>query len=152
MATHSAAKPNNPRIVQARFWTHLLLALGTLIGYGITLIADPSAILAEPLALSLGYVALLYLAVSLLIGPLYLARQRRNPVNLYLRRDIGIWAGLTALLHVVFSLQIYDQGGILGYFVPQIGDQTAQGILFVASQCGGAVGNRADHDPAGAVK
>lgn len=132
MATQAAGKQTKPRIVQARLWTHVLLALGTVIGYGLTLIADPSAILAEPLALSLGYVALLYLAVSLLIGPLYLARQRRNPVNLYLRRDIGIWAGVTALLHVLFSLQIYDQGGILGYFVPQIRDQAAQGILFVA--------------------
>ncbi|MDQ2809692.1 MAG: Rieske 2Fe-2S domain-containing protein [Chloroflexota bacterium] len=133
MATHATSKATNPRLVQARLWTHLVLALGTLAGYGIALVYDPSAILAEPLALGLGYIALLYLAVSLLIGPLYLARQRRNPVNLYLRRDIGIWAGVTALLHVVFSLQIYDQGGLLGYFVPQIGDQVAQGSLFIAS-------------------
>lgn len=134
MAAHPTGKSTNPCVVQARLWTHLVLALGTLAGYGIALVYDPSVILAEPLALGLGYVALLYLAVSLLIGPLYLARQRRNPVNLYLRRDIGIWAGVTALLHVVFSLQIYDQGGLLGYFVQQAGQQhLPQWSLFAAS-------------------
>ena len=45
-----------------------------------------------------------------MIQPLYLARQRRNPVNIYLRRDVGIWAGITALLHVFFSLKIYAPG------------------------------------------
>ncbi len=133
MTAHPTSKPTKPRLVPARLWTHGVLALGTGAGYGVALIYDPSAIRAEPLAVALGYMALLYLALSLLIGPLYLARQRRNPVNLALRRDIGIWAGVTALLHVGVSLQIYDQGGILGYFLRPVGDHQPQWTLFTAS-------------------
>ncbi|MGI8588348.1 MAG: Rieske 2Fe-2S domain-containing protein [Chloroflexia bacterium] len=98
------------------------MALCTIVGCLVAFIFDPSAIIAEPLSMGLGYVALVYLVLSLLIGPLYLARRRRNPVNIYLRRDIGIWAGITSLLHVFFSLQIYVQGQILLYFFRQVQD------------------------------
>ena|GEM_PF-434901 len=123
MAASSTTKPAQSVIPPDRLAAHLVLAVGTLVGCGIACIYDPSAILAEPLALGLGYVALVYLVVSLLIGPLYLARRRRNPVNLYLRRDIGIWAGITSLLHVFFALQLYAQGQILLYFFRQVADR-----------------------------
>ena len=43
----------------------------------------------------LGYLSLILLFLSLLIGPLNLLRLRRNPVNLFLRRDISILAAIT---------------------------------------------------------
>jgi sulfoxide reductase heme-binding subunit YedZ len=76
----------------------------------------PNNSLDETLSIGLGYVSLLMLAVTLLIGPLNLLRKRRNPVNINLRRDIGIWAGITACLHVVFSLRIYPGKNIIEYF------------------------------------
>ncbi|MDQ6692913.1 MAG: hypothetical protein M3014_00600, partial [Chloroflexota bacterium] len=96
MTTKSVTKPRKPLLTGDRLWTHLVLALGTVAGCALAFIYDPSLIAAEPLSLGLGYVSLVYLVASLLIGPLYLARRRRNPVNLYLRRDVGIWAGVTA--------------------------------------------------------
>ena len=48
--------------------------------------------------------SLCLLCVTLLIGPLNLLRKRLNPVNIELRRDTGIWAGITGCLHVVFAL------------------------------------------------
>lgn len=69
------------------------------------------------LADGLGYVSLLLLATTLLIGPANLLRKRRNPVNINLRRDAGIWCALTALLHVFFAFQIYEKGDILFYFL-----------------------------------
>jgi methionine sulfoxide reductase heme-binding subunit len=105
------------RFEMERVWTHLALALVTVVGCEFALILDPSQILSEPLTLGTGYVALALLALSLIIGPLNLLRQRRNPVNIDLRRDVGIWAGLTTLLHVFFGFQIFEKGQILLYFL-----------------------------------
>ncbi len=99
-----------------RWLTHLALLIVSILACGITFFYLPTGTLNEILTLGLGYVALLFLAVTLLIGPLNLVRKRRNPVNIDLRRDVGIWSGITALLHVVFSFQLYQNGDILGYF------------------------------------
>lgn len=55
-----------------------------------------------------GYVSVLLLVFSLLIGPWHLIRKhRRVPVHLDLRRDVSIWAGVYALIHVGFGLFIH---------------------------------------------
>jgi sulfoxide reductase heme-binding subunit YedZ len=51
------------------------------------------------------YTALILIGVTLLIGPLNLLRQRPNPVSSDLRRDVGIWAGLVGLAHMLLGLQ-----------------------------------------------
>lgn len=53
----------------------------------------------------LGYFSLLLICVTLLIGPLALLRWRRNPVNIEVRRDVGIWAGITGGLHVLLTFR-----------------------------------------------
>lgn len=65
-----------------------------------------------------GYWSLFLIAVTLSIGPLYLVftHRKRNPVNLDIRRDVGVWAAITGLLHVFFGLQVHNRIGILGYF------------------------------------
>ena len=52
-----------------------------------------------------GYLCLALVCVTLLIGPFNLLRARRNPVNIYLRRDVGIWAGVAGCWHVCLVLQ-----------------------------------------------
>jgi sulfoxide reductase heme-binding subunit YedZ len=70
------------------------------------------------ITLETGYASLVLLAATLSIGPLQLAmRRRRNPVNIYLRRDIGIWAALTGLVHVVAGFQVHFGGDVLRYFL-----------------------------------
>ena len=59
----------------------------------------------ELLIIALGYLSLLLIGVTLLIGPLHLLRVRRNPVNIDLRRDVGIWAAITGCLHVLLVLR-----------------------------------------------
>jgi len=59
------------------------------------------------LSLSSGYASLVLIALTLAIGPWNRWRGRRNPVSTYLRRDIGIWAGIVALFHVVVGLQVH---------------------------------------------
>ena len=59
------------------------------------------------LSVALADTALLFLATSLLIGPLNLLRQRPNPTHNPLRRDVGIWAGMLAIGHVLLGMQIH---------------------------------------------
>jgi sulfoxide reductase heme-binding subunit YedZ len=62
------------------------------------------------LSMATAYVALALLVATLLLGPLNLLRARPNPVSTDLRRDIGIWAGVAGLAHVVFGFQMHFHG------------------------------------------
>ncbi len=64
----------------------------------------------------LGYLCLILLFASLLIGPLTLFRFRRNPVNIDLRRDIGIWAAIIGCYHVALVFQMSFGSQIIHYF------------------------------------
>jgi methionine sulfoxide reductase heme-binding subunit len=65
----------------------------------------------------LGYLSLILLFASLIIGPLNLLRSRSNPVNISLRRDIGIWAAVTGCYHVALAVQMRSGSQILQYFL-----------------------------------
>ncbi len=52
------------------------------------------------------------------LGPLNILRRKPNPVHSALRRDIGICAGVTAVVHTVLGLQVHMGGTISRYFVP----------------------------------
>jgi sulfoxide reductase heme-binding subunit YedZ len=71
------------------------------------------------LASPTGDVALVLLGVTLLIGPANLLLRRANPVNNYLRRDIGTWTAIWSLIHVVVGFQGHTGGvfGFVDYFV-----------------------------------
>ena len=95
------AKP----LSQKRWITHLLLGSLVIALYVLIAWLFPVGKQTELLIIVLGYLSLLLVGVTLLIGPLNLLRQRRNPVNINLRRDIGIWAGITGCLHVLLVLR-----------------------------------------------
>lgn len=61
------------------------------------------------LSMATAYSALTFLAVTLSIGPLNLLRGRSNPVNTMMRRDVGIWAGGLALLHMSVGALIHTE-------------------------------------------
>jgi sulfoxide reductase heme-binding subunit YedZ len=63
------------------------------------------------------YPALVLLAASLFIGPINLIRMRRNPVSSDLRRDIGIWAGILSIVHVVVGQNVHMRGRPWLYYV-----------------------------------
>jgi methionine sulfoxide reductase heme-binding subunit len=71
------------------------------------------------LSMASAYGSLALLALSLMIGPWNRLRRRPNPVSGYLRRDIGIWAGVLGIVHVVFGLQVHFVGRMWLYFVPE---------------------------------
>jgi sulfoxide reductase heme-binding subunit YedZ len=70
------------------------------------------------LSMSSAYGSLVLLALSLMIGPWNRLRGRPNPVSGYLRRDVGIWAGILGIVHVIAGLQVHFAGRMWLYFVP----------------------------------
>ena len=70
------------------------------------------------LSMATAYASLALLALSLMIGPWNKLRGRIIPVSSYLRRDIGIWAGVLAIVHVVAGLQVHMGGKFWLYFLP----------------------------------
>jgi sulfoxide reductase heme-binding subunit YedZ len=55
----------------------------------------------------------------MVLGPWNVLRARANPVSFNLRRDIGIWAGIMALLHTAIGLNVHLRGRPWLYFVDQ---------------------------------
>ncbi len=63
------------------------------------------------------YPALVLLAVSLFVGPINLVRMRQNPVSSDFRRDIGIWAGILSIVHVVVGQNVHMRGRPWLYYI-----------------------------------
>jgi sulfoxide reductase heme-binding subunit YedZ len=70
------------------------------------------------------YVALALFAATVSFGPIAELRGRRYPVSTDIRRDFGIWCGITAMTHVVAGLQVHLRGKMWEYFV-----RPAKGVL-----------------------
>lgn len=66
-------------------------------------------------SMATGYVSIMLLALSLLIGPFNVYTKRLNPVSSDLRRDVGIWCGVIGLAHVVIGIQVH-MGNLWLYF------------------------------------
>lgn len=69
------------------------------------------------LSFSSAYPALVLLTVTLLIGPLKILTGDRLAVSMDLRRDIGIWAGIVGLFHVVVGQCVHLRGRPWLYYV-----------------------------------
>lgn len=99
-----------------RIERHLALlaaaATATLLAY----LATPPPDLRHRLSLATAYVALAFLAASLALGPWNLLNRRPNPVSFDLRRDVGIWAGVLAILHTGIGLTVHLRGRMWMYF------------------------------------
>ena len=68
------------------------------------------------LSMASAYAGLAFLSITLATGPWNVLRKRPNPVSTDLRRDIGIWAGILGLVHVVVGLQVHMGGDMWQYF------------------------------------
>ena len=63
------------------------------------------------------YPALFLLAATLLVGPLNLLLGRRNAVSIDLRRDLGIWAGILAVVHTAIGQNVHLRGRPWLYYI-----------------------------------
>jgi sulfoxide reductase heme-binding subunit YedZ len=103
-----------------RVATHLVLGVLTAVVLLLAPLYPRAETFVQAATIGLGYLSLGLIAATLVVGPLGLRRRSRNPVNVYLRRDLGIWAGLTGLAHVLFGLQVHFGGNVIRYFFQPI--------------------------------
>jgi sulfoxide reductase heme-binding subunit YedZ len=64
-----------------------------------------------------GYISIIILTISLIIGTTNLLLKRRNPISSYLRRDISIVGGILAVIHSVAGLFVHLRGKNWQYFL-----------------------------------
>jgi len=69
------------------------------------------------LSFSSAYPALVLLSATLLIGPLKILVGDRLTVSMDIRRDIGIWAGMVGLFHVVVGQCVHLRGRPWLYYI-----------------------------------
>jgi len=99
----------------SRFRQQLVLAtIAAVVSLAFFLLDDSDVI--HRLSMATAYAGLLFLAAALIIGPLNVLRGAPNPVSTYLRRDIGIVAGVLALAHTIIGLLVHFRGDPLQYF------------------------------------
>ncbi len=70
-------------------------------------------------SMATAYAGLAFLAASLALGPWNVMTRRTNPVSFDLRRDIGIWTGVLAILHTAIGLTVHLRGRMWMYFLKQ---------------------------------
>ncbi|HVF40924.1 MAG TPA: hypothetical protein VM939_13570 [Gemmatimonadaceae bacterium] len=101
-----------------RILRHLRLAAVAAVVAAIIWVARDSESTVENASTATAYVALIFLAASLAIGPLNVIRRKSNPVSTHLRRDIGIWAGIMGIVHTFLGLEVHMGGRLRRYFLP----------------------------------
>jgi sulfoxide reductase heme-binding subunit YedZ len=98
----------------------------TYLGYA----ATPPPDVRHRLSLATAYAGLIFLAVSLWFGPWKVLRRLPNPISFDLRRDVGIWAGILAILHTGIGLTVHLRGRMWMYFFKRLQPLQVQDTMF----------------------
>ena len=103
--------------MNSRLKNHLALLALSIGALGAAAISGPAATFADRLSIVSAYLCLLLLGLALLIGPASVLRNGRLAVNSYIRRDTGIWAATTGLLHFYLANVLSMNYEYLGTYV-----------------------------------
>ena len=93
-------------------------------------LATPPPDFRHRLSMGTAYAGLAFLATSLWLGPWNVLNRRPNPVSFDLRRDIGIWAGILALVHTAVGLTVHLRGRMWMYFFKRLHPLKLQNTQF----------------------
>jgi sulfoxide reductase heme-binding subunit YedZ len=104
---------------QRRLLHHVLLGIAFAGSTVAVMQFFPRRDLISAVSIGTAYSGLFLLAATLLVGPWNTLRGRANPVSFDLRRDLGIWAGIAALVHTVVGLNVHLRGRPWLYFVDE---------------------------------
>jgi methionine sulfoxide reductase heme-binding subunit len=96
---------------------HLPLSLITVVGGFLLYVTRPFPDVITRLAFSSAYPALILLCATLLIGPWKVLFGERINTSFDLRRDIGIWAGITGLFHTGVGQFVHLRGRPWLYYI-----------------------------------
>jgi len=103
--------------MQARWRTHATLIIFGLVLFLLAGFAAPEQTIADYISISTAWWCLILMAAALLTGPAVYLRSGRKPVNLYLRRDIGIWAAIAGLIHFFVATDLSMSQSYLALYV-----------------------------------
>lgn len=121
----SGASPTQAesRILNRRFRCrlvhHVLIGLGTVALTVVFMRLFPKRDFISQVSIGTAYPALFLTAAAMLLGPFNVLWGKPNPVSFDLRRDLGIWAGITALLHTLVGLNVHLRGRMWLYFIDE---------------------------------
>jgi sulfoxide reductase heme-binding subunit YedZ len=106
---------------EASYWIrrskrHVTLAVGAIAITCAAYAATPPPDIRHRLSMATAYAGLIFLALALWIGPWNVLRRRPNPISFDLRRDVGIWTGILAILHAAIGLTVHLRGRMWMYF------------------------------------
>jgi sulfoxide reductase heme-binding subunit YedZ len=96
---------------------HLPLLLVSVASVWALYVTRPYADVLSRASFATAYPALVLLGATLVIGPLNLIRHWPSPVSIDLRRDLGIWAGILAILHTAIGQCVHLRGRPWLYYV-----------------------------------
>jgi len=122
-----------------RIRRHATLAIGAAILVWIGFAAAPPPDFRHRLSLSTAYAALIFLAATLALGPWRTLARRANPVSFDLRRDLGIWSAILALVHTGVGLTVHLRGRMWMYFFKRLHPLAIQNTKFGAANYIGLV-------------
>lgn len=122
----------------SRYWIRrasrlLLLSLSSLLLCAIAYWLAPPPDIRHRLSMATAYAGLCFLAVCLMLGPWNVIRRRPTPVSYDLRRDIGITAGILALVHTGIGLTVHLRGRMWMYFFKTLHPLRLQASAFGAA-------------------
>jgi len=85
----------------SRVFRHIQIFLFSALLFALAWVAGTPEGGAERLSIVSAWLSFAYLSAAFFVGPYFRIRYKKNIANIYLRRDIAIWAGLVGLLHLV---------------------------------------------------
>ena len=116
-----------------RILRHFTLLISAVILVWVVYSATPPPDLRHRLSLSTAYVALIFLGITLVLGPWKYLTRKPNPISFDLRRDFGIWSGILALVHTGIGLTVHLRGRMWMYFFKRLHPLAIQNTKFGAA-------------------
>ena len=86
----------------SRWQHHVAIGLFSIVTGVASYVQEDGGVL-DKLSIATAYICLFLLAFALLTGPVNVLRTGRPLINNYLRRDIGIWAAINGIIHLLVA-------------------------------------------------
>jgi sulfoxide reductase heme-binding subunit YedZ len=109
---------------------HFILAITAAAITFLAYLATPPPDIRHRLSMGTAYAGLIFLTASLWLGPWNVLMRRANPVSFDLRRDVGIWTGILALVHTAIGLTVHLRGRMWMYFFKRLHPLRLQNTQF----------------------
>lgn len=103
--------------LRRRLLHHIVIGVGSIALTIAFMHLFPKRDFISQVSIGTAYPALFLTAAALLLGPFNVLWRKPNPASFDLRRDLGIWAGILALVHTGVGLNVHLRGKMWLYFV-----------------------------------